>query len=183
MIKTGARAREYEMAIEWLIDAGIVRRVNQVSSGNKIPMKSYANSSAFKLYFVDIGLFRHLAEIPFEVINSKTAIFDQFNGLVAEQFVLQQLANYTLFYWTGGETSEVDFVMQYGSEIVPIEVKSGTNVKAKSLKIFRETYSPRISVRFSLKNTRLDNGLQNISLFCIFLFEKLLDHSSEKCVK
>ena len=182
-VKSGARAREYETAIEWLIDAGIVRRVHQVNCGNKIPLKSYSNPSAFKLYFVDIGLFRHLAEIPFEVINSKTAIFDENNGLVAEQFVLQQLAKHTLFYWTGGETSEVDFIMQYGSEIVPIEVKSGTNVKAKSLKWFRETYSPKISVRFSLKNTRLDNDLQNISLFHIFLCEQLLDDSSEKCVR
>jgi len=182
-IKSGARAREYEMAIEWLIDAGVVRRVNQVSCGNKIPLKSYANPSAFKLYFVDIGLFRHLAEIPFEVINNKTAIFDEFNGLVAEQFVLQQLAKHALFYWTGGETSEVDFVMQYGSKIVPLEVKSGMNVHAKSLKRFRETYSPQISIRFSLKNTRLDNDLQNISLFCIFLCEQLLTCSSEKCVK
>ena len=178
-IKLGARAREYEMAIEWLIDAGIVRRVNQVNCGNKIPLKSYANSSAFKLYFVDIGLFRHLAEIPFEVVSDKSEIFSEFNGFMAEQFVLQQLAKYTLFYWTGTKLSEVDFVMQYGSEVVPIEVKSGTNVNAKSLKVFRETYSPKISIRFSLKNTRLDNNLQNISLFSIFLYEQLLEARSE----
>ncbi|MDR1119474.1 MAG: AAA family ATPase [Dysgonamonadaceae bacterium] len=182
-IKEGARAREYEMAIEWLIDAGIVRRVNQVSCGNKIPLKSYTEFSAFKLYFVDVGLFRFLAEIPFEVIADKTAIFDEFNGLIAEQFVLQQLAEHTLYYWTSGEKSEVDFVMQFGSEIVPIEVKSGENVKAKSLKIFREKYAPKISVRFSLKNTRLDNDMLNISLFNSFLCENLLDLSSGKCVK
>jgi predicted AAA+ superfamily ATPase len=182
-VKPSARAREYEMAIEWLIDAGIIRRVNQVSCGNKIPLKSYADPSAFKLYFVDIGLFRYLAEIPVEVIDSKTAIFDEFNGLVAEQFVLQQLAKYTLFYWTGSDSSEVDFVMQNGAEILPIEVKSGTNVKAKSLQVFRGIYSPKISVRFSMKNTRLDNDLQNISLFNVFLFEQLINHSPEKCVK
>jgi predicted AAA+ superfamily ATPase len=181
-VKSGARAREYEMAIEWLIDAGIVRRVNQVNCGNKIPLKSYANPSAFKLYFVDIGLFCRLAEIPFEVINSKTAIFDEFNGLVAEQFVLQQLAKHALFYWTSGATGEVDFVMQYGPDIVPIEVKSGTNVKAKSLKLFRETYSPKISIRFSLKNTRIDNDLLNISLYSVFLCEELLNYSFDKCV-
>ena len=96
---------------------------------------------------------------------------------LAEQFVLQQLAKYTLFYWTSGEESEVDFVMQYGAEIVPIEVKSGTNVKAKSLKVFRETFLPKISIRFSLKNTRLDDDLQNISLFNVFLFEQLLSRS------
>lgn len=178
--KAGARAREYEMAIEWLVDAGIVRRVNQVKSGNKIPLKSYVNTSAFKLYSVDVGLFRHLAEIPFEVINSRTAIFDEFNGLLAEQFVLQQLAKYTLYYWTSGETSEVDFIMQYGTYIVPIEVKSGTNIKAKSLKIFRKTYSPRISIRFSLKNNRLDHDLLNISLFNIFLCDQLLDSALGK---
>jgi len=182
-VKSGARAREYELAIEWLLDAGIVRRVNNVKVGNKIPLKAYSDPSAFKLYFVDIGLFRYLADIPFEVINSKTAIFDEFNGLVAEQFVLQQLTKHTLFYWIGSDSSEVDFVMQYGPEIVPIEVKSGTNVKAKSLKVFREMYLPKISVRFSLKNTRLDNDFQNISLFNIFLFEQLLDYSSEKRVK
>jgi predicted AAA+ superfamily ATPase len=103
--------------------------------------------------------------------------------LIAEQFVLQQLAKHTLFYWTGGETSEVDFVMQYGSEIVPVEVKSGTNVKAKSLKRFRETYAPKTSIRFSLKNTRLDNDLLNISLFCSFLCDDLLAYSSDKCVR
>ncbi|MDR1725301.1 MAG: AAA family ATPase [Bacteroidales bacterium] len=181
-VKSGARAREYEMAIEWLIDAGIVRKINQVSCGDKIPLKSYADFSAFKLYFVDVGLFRNLTEIPFEVIQSKTAIFDEFNGLIAEQFVLQQLANHTLYYWTGKETSEVDFVMQYGSDIVPIETKSGTNVKAKSLKIFREKYCPKISVRFSLNNTRLDKDILNISLFKSFLYDNLLDYSSEKCV-
>lgn len=175
VVKQGARAREYEIAIEWLVDAGIVRRVNQVSTGNKIPLKSYANPSAFKLYFIDAGLFRGLAEIPFEVINSKTAIFDEFNGFFAEQFVLQQLAKHTLYYWTSGSTSEVDFVMQDGSDIIPIEVKSGTNVKAKSLKLFRETYSPKASIRFSLKNTHIDNDLLNIALYDIFLFDQLLN--------
>jgi predicted AAA+ superfamily ATPase len=93
---------------------------------------------------------------------------------------VQQLAKHTLYYWTGGETSEVDFVMQYDSDIVPIEVKSGMNVKAKSLRLFRETYAPKISVRFSLKSTRIDNDLLNISLFSMFLCEQLLDYSSDK---
>jgi predicted AAA+ superfamily ATPase len=182
-VKTGARAREYELAIECLLDAGIVRRVNNVKVGDKIPLKTYSDPSAFKLYFVDVGLFRYLADIPIEVIQNKDAIFDEFNGLLTEQFVLQQLAQHNLFFWTGGETSEVDFVMQYGSAIVPIEVKSGTNVKAKSLKQFREKYLPKISIRFSLKNTRLDDDLLNISLYDMFLYEQLLNHSSEKCVK
>ncbi|MDR3245350.1 MAG: AAA family ATPase [Prevotellaceae bacterium] len=173
-IKSGARAREYELAIEWLLDAGLVRRVNQVSCGNKIPLKAYSNSSAFKLYFIDVGLFRHLAEIPSDVVINKNTIFDEFNGLIAEQYVLQQLAKYNLFYWTGIEISEVDFVIQYGSGIIPIEVKSGINVRAKSLKIFREKYSPKLSVRFSLRDTKYNDGLLNITLSHSFLFETML---------
>lgn len=183
VVKSGARAREYEMALEWLVDAGIVRRVNLVTSGEKIPLKSYANLSSFKLYFVDIGLFRNLAEIPFEVISNKTAIFDEFNGVVAEQFVLQQLAKHNLHYWTSGEIAEVDFVMQHGTHIVPIEVKSGENTKAKSLKIYRERYLPKISIRFSLRNSQLDNNILNISLYKAFLCEQLLDDSLGKGVK
>jgi predicted AAA+ superfamily ATPase len=171
------------MAIEWLVDAGIVRRVFLVTSGEKIPLKSYVDTSAFKLYFIDIGLFRSLADIPFEVINSKTVIFDEFNGVVAEQFVLQQLAKHNLHYWTSGEKAEVDFVMQHGAYIVPIEVKSGENVKAKSLKTYREKYSPKISIRCSLLGTGLDNDILNISLYKIFLCEHLLDNSLAKCEK
>ena len=178
-IRTGARAREYELAIEWLLDAGIVRRVKNVKVGDKIPLKAYADSSTFKLYFVDIGLFRLLADIPIEVVQNKDAIFDEFNGFLSEQFVLQQLAKYNLFYWTSEKTSEVDFVMQFGVDILPIEVKSGTNVKAKSLKQFREKYSPKISVRFSLKDTYLNDDLLNISLYYAPIFELLLKISSE----
>ena len=181
-IKTGARAREYELAIEWLIDAGIVRRVNQVKVGDKIPLKAYSDPSSFKLYFVDIGLFRCLADIPVEILQNKEAIFNEFNGLLTEQFVLQQLAPHNLFFWTGEKISEVDFVMQYGMDIVPIEVKSGTNVKAKSLKQFREKYAPKISVRFSLKETKLDDGLLNIALYHSPFFSSLLDYSFRKCV-
>jgi predicted AAA+ superfamily ATPase len=182
-IKTGARAREYELAIEWLVGAGIVRRVQQVSCGDKIPLKSYSNPSSFKLYFVDVGLFRCLAEIPANAVMNKEAIFNEFNGLLVEQFVLQQLTRHNLFYWSNGDLSEIDFVTQYASDIVPIEVKSGLNVKAKSLRVYRQKYNPKISVRFSLLNSKLDDGLLNISLPNIFLFEPLLDYSSEKCVK
>ncbi|MDR0970392.1 MAG: AAA family ATPase [Lentimicrobiaceae bacterium] len=177
VVKEGARAREYELAIEWLLDAGIVRRVNNVKVGDKIPLKAYAESSAFKLYFVDIGLFRCLADIPSDVIQNKDAVFDEFNGLLAEQFVLQELTRYNIFFWTSEKISEVDFVIQYGANVVPIEVKSGTNVKAKSLKQFRDKYSPKISVRFSLKDTRLDDDLLNISLYYSPIFDMLVAYA------
>ncbi|MDR1184754.1 MAG: ATP-binding protein [Coriobacteriales bacterium] len=174
--KAGARAREYELAIEWLVDAGIVRRVTKVDRGDKIPLKAYQDRTAFKLYFVDVGLFCRLSQIPSDVIIKKEAIFNEFNGLIAEQYVLQQLSGHTLYYWTSRSQSEVDFVGQFGSRIIPIEVKSGTNVKAKSLKVYRDTYHPSLSVRFSLLELSYNDGLLNIPLYYSFLFDSLLEY-------
>jgi predicted AAA+ superfamily ATPase len=172
--KVGARAREYELAIEWLVDAGIVRRVTKVKRGDKIPLKAYQDRSIFKLYFVDIGLFCRLSEIPSNVIIKKEAIFNEFNGLIAEQFVLQQLAGHTLYYWTSRSESEVDFVGQFGDRVIPIEVKSGTNVKAKSLRVYREKYQPALAIRFSLLELAFNDSLLNIPLYYSFLFDDLL---------
>ncbi|MDR2411228.1 MAG: DUF4143 domain-containing protein [Candidatus Peribacteria bacterium] len=142
-----------------------------------MPLKAYTNFSSFKLYFVDVGLFRFLANIPSDTILDKEEIFNKFNGLLTEQFVLQQLSKYELFYWTSDKIGEVDFILQFDSNIVPIEVKSGTNLKAKSLKLFREKYSPKISVKFSLKDTKLNDDLLNIALYHSFMFDNLLKSS------
>lgn len=180
VVKEGARAREYEMAIEWLVDAGLVRRVLRVKRGDELPLKAYVDRNAFKLYFLDVGLFRKLAEVPSSVVLQKDAIFDQFNGLMAEQFVLQELQaggisnSQALFYWSNEATAEVDFVTQVGKGIVPIEVKSGENVKAKSLQVYREAYRPELAVRFSMKDLRMDKGLLNMPLYESFLWEKIL---------
>jgi predicted AAA+ superfamily ATPase len=122
-------------------------------------------------------LFRFLANIPSDTILDKEEIFNKFNGLLTEQFVLQQLSKYELFYWTSDKIGEVDFILQFDSNIVPIEVKSGTNLKAKSLKLFREKYSPKISVKFSLKDTKLNDDLLNIALYHSFMFDNLLKSS------
>jgi predicted AAA+ superfamily ATPase len=175
VVKDGARARDYELAIEWLANAGIVRRIYNVLRGDKMPLKAYADRSAFKLYFLDIGLFRQLAEISPSVILDKDAIFDEFNGLLAEQFVLQQLSPRTLFYWTGSTTSEIDFVTQDEARIIPIEVKSGKNVKAKSLMVYRDKYHPELAVRFSLKDLEYNGGLLSVPLYYSFVFEILLE--------
>jgi hypothetical protein len=174
VVKKGARAREYELAIEWLIAAGIVRRVNVIKCGDKFPLKAYSDRSIFKLYFVDIGLFRHFAEIASEVILDKSAIFDEYNGLIAEQFVLQQLHKYDMYYLTSEATAEIDFVTQIGTKIVPIEVKSGLNVKSQSLKVYREKYKPELSIRFSLLPFEKNNGIVNIPLYYSFLFDKIV---------
>ncbi|MDR0788914.1 MAG: AAA family ATPase [Bifidobacteriaceae bacterium] len=173
-IRQGARAREYEMAIQWLIDSGVVQKVSRVSRGDKIPLMAYQDFSAFKLYFLDVGLFRTLANIPTSLIMNKNNIFSEFNGLLVEQFVLQELSDNYLFYWTSRATSEVDFVTQLCGSIVPIEVKSGENLKAKSLKIYREKYNPVFSIRISLKNLEYNNGLLNIPLYMTPLFNEII---------
>ncbi len=178
VVREGARARDYELAIEWLVDAGIVRRVYRIQRGDKLPLRAYAERAAFKLYFLDVGLFRCLASIASEVIFQKNAIFDEFNGLMAEQFVLQELAGQELFYWANNATAEVDFVGQFRDKIVPIEVKSGENVRAKSLKIYRETYQPKLAVRMSMKDLAYDNGLLNIPLYESFAAEKFIGEMS-----
>lgn len=179
LVKEGARAREYEVAIEWLVNAGIVRRVFRTTSGKNIPLKAYEDRSAFKLYFLDIGLFRQLAQIPSSVVLQQDAIFNQFNGLMAEQYILQELMpEYNLYYWTSGATAEVDFVAQIGAHIVPIEVKSGNNVQAKSLKIYQERYTPKLSLRFWLKPNQFGPDMLNISLYKTFLLSAYLNNFS-----
>lgn len=173
--KPGARAREYELSIAWLADAGLVRRVYSVSRGDQLPLEAYKDISAFKLYLLDVGLLRVLCGLSSGDITGSDDLFRQFNGLFAEQFVLQQFAGRKLYYWTSGAQSEVDFVMQHSGTIIPIEVKSGENVKAKSLRVYRERYSPKLALRFSLKPVEYNAGLLNIPLFEYWLADTLSD--------
>ncbi len=179
LIKEGARAREYELAIEWLVDAGLIRRVYRVERGDKLPLRAYIDRSAFKLYFLDVGLFRQLAGIPSSVVVQKNAIFDEFNGLIAEQFVLQELAGHELFYWSNEATAEVDFVGQFGTQIIPIEVKSGENVRAKSLRLYRDKYHPALALRTSLLDLQYSDGLLNLPLYESFLLPSLIQKYSQ----
>lgn len=175
VVKGGARAREYELAIQWLIDCKIVRRVNRLKVGDKLPLKAYADLSSFKLYFIDVGLFRKLADVKTEAVMNDELLFKEFNGFFAEQFVLQQVAKTAnLFYWSSDATAEVDFVMNIGTNIVPIEVKSGNNVKAKSLRIFRGIYNPKLSLRYSLRPPEYNDGLLNLPLYSAGLANDLI---------
>lgn len=180
VIREGARAREYEVAVQWLVDCNIVRKVERLKTGDKLPLKAYADMSAFKLYFLDVGLFRHLAGVATDIVLNEEALFKEFNGFFVEQFVLQQLASqYTLYYWSSEASAEVDFVTEVNGNVVPIEVKSGTNVKAKSLKTFRENYQPRLSVRFSMKQLEYNDGLLNLPIYLAGLGDKYFDKYSK----
>lgn len=176
LIKNGARAREYELAVQWLVDCDIVRKVERVSTGDKLPLKAYADYNAFKLYFLDVGLFRRMAGVSNETILDNEVVFREFGGLFVEQFVLQQMApKYDMYYWSSGATAEVDFITEISGSIVPIEVKSGANVKAKSLKIFRDKYNPKLSMRFSLRPIEYNDGLLNVPVYLAGVAEKFIE--------
>lgn len=166
VVKEGARAREYEIAIQWLTDCNIVRKVERVKCGDKLPLKAYVDAASFKLYFLDVGLFRHLAGVAPSLVMDDEALFKEFNGFFVEQFVLQQMAStHQMYYWSSDANAEVDFITEIDGAVVPIEVKSGTSVKAKSLKTFRDKYDPKLSIRFSLKGLEYNNGLLNLPVY------------------
>lgn len=178
VVKNGARAREYENSINWLRDTGLIRVVNRVKCGDKQPLKAYEDLKAFKIYFLDIGLLRVLCELSYEIIIGADAIYNEFNGLLTEQFVLQELKSInkinTIYYWTNEFQSEIDFIFAYKNLVIPIEAKAGINVKAQSLKVFMNEYKTKLAIRYSLLNITLDNKILNIPLYAIWNTENYL---------
>ena len=170
LIKQGARAREYEIALSWLIDCGLVYQINRVKS-NKIPLSAYQDFSAFKLYLFDVGLLSAMAGVDAKTLLDGNEIFEEFKGSLAEQYVLCELKARTdlnVFYWSADTgTSELDFIVQIGKNNVPIEIKASENLQAKSLKTFAEKYNSKIIVRTSMSDYRKENWLTNIPLYCI----------------
>ena len=178
-VKSGARAREYEDALNWLVNAGLVYKIYR-SNKPAFPVSAYDDLNAFKIYLLDVGLLRRFANLDPSIVLNGHSLYLAFKGSLTENYVLQSLLNQTEElprYWTSENTAEVDFMLPYKNEIIPIEVKSGENVKSKSLSIYRKNYEPRISLRFSLKNLNFDDGLLNIPLFLVdktfHLLEKL----------
>jgi len=184
-IELSARSRDYAFALDWLIDAGLVYKIDLVAHGDKLPLSFYADTTDFKVYTLDVGLLRRLTNLPLSVVTGEDNIWSNFGGVFAEQFVLQQLRSLGFdetFYWTGNAgnplqskgKSELDFVVSFNNQIIPIEVKSGYNVKSQSLKVYRNKYNPELSIRFSLKNLGYNEGLLNIPLYYSFLLKELM---------
>ncbi len=171
LAKEGARAREYEDALMWLKDSGLIRQLYRTTQAI-FPLKAYIDLKSFKIFHLDIGLLRVMSGLSPEIIIEKEAVFKEFKGAITEQYVLQQLsANAKIkdcYYWTTEATAEIDFLISYKNRIIPIEVKAGENLHAKSLRVYREKYSPTISIRSSLKNMQYIDGLLNIPLFVLF---------------
>lgn len=162
VIRSGARSKDYEDALMWLTDAGLIYRIENISRPG-IPMSAYKDSSVFKVYASDCGLLRRLAGLPATTIIDPIANYVEFKGAMAENIVLQNLIplldNQIPAYWTSDATAEVEFVIQWGSEIIPIEVKAEGNINGNSLALYNKKYEPDLRVRFSMLNLQYNCGL------------------------
>lgn len=164
-MQKGARAREYETAVEWLCAAGLTHKVCNTETV-KIPIKAYENSSVFKIYLNDVGLLRMMFNLDSSTIMEGNNLFTEFKGIIAENYVLISLLQQGIspMYWSSGNQAEIEFIMEQKGKIIPIEVKSGKSVTAKSLSEFRKKYTPELAVRLSLKNLQFRDGLLNLPL-------------------
>lgn len=180
LVREGARAREYEIALSWLIDCGLIYQVNMVNS-SKIPLSAYQNFNAFKLYLLDVGLLSAMAGIDDKTILEGNEIFEEFKGSLTEQYVLCQLKQCTeldVFYWSSDTgTAEIDFITQIGRKNVPIEVKASENLQAKSLKVFVQKYDTKVNVRTSMADYKKEDWLVNIPLYSIGNIEEILNEN------
>jgi len=169
LIKKGGRASEFENAIEWLTLSGIATRIYQVEQAVK-PLENYRNIDSFKTYVSDVGLLCAKKDVVAEDVLYLSEELNDFKGGMTENYVCCQLiANgYTCYYWLSSRGAEVDFIIQRAGKIIPVEVKSAENTKAKSLSVYIETYKPEYSIKISGKNFGFENGIKTIPLYATF---------------
>lgn len=170
IVKEGARAKEYELAMLWLTDCGLVHKVHRVNAPN-LPLKAYEDLKSFKLFVLDVGLLSCMVRLNQTVLLNGNELFKEFKGALTEQYVLQQfktIKGLESYYWTNDRgTAEVDFVVDNGTEIIPVEVKAETNLQAKSLKAYCEKFKPKTAIRTSMANYRQEEALLNLPLYAI----------------
>jgi hypothetical protein len=170
LVREGGRAKEYKTAIMWLTDCGLVHKVSRVNAGG-IPLRAYEDLRAFKLFVLDVGLLSCMTGLRQRTLLDGNDLFVEFKGALTEQYVCQQLKTIDdlgVYYYTNDRGScEVDFVVDTGEMIVPVEVKAEVNLKAKSLKTYREKYAPELSVRTSMADYKQEEGLVNLPLYAI----------------
>lgn len=161
VIRTGARSKDYEDALLWLEDAGVIYRVNNVSKP-ALPLRAYEQVDSFKVYACDCGLLRRLASLAGSVVMDATSNYTEFKGAIAENAVLQSLMpvmGEVPSYWSPGSKAEIEFLVQYGTQIIPIEVKADGNIAGRSLSVYNNKYHPQNRIRFSSLNLQYNGGL------------------------
>ena len=176
-MKQSARAREYENAIDWLTNAGLLTKVFRTNKPG-IPLKAYEDLDAFKIFILDTGLLCSMTNLSAKVLLEDNKLFTEFKGALTEQFVCQQLISefgIEPYYWSSKDaTAEVDFIFQNDDGIIPVEVKAKINLQAKSLKQYRETYSPARAFRFSLSEYVNHGVLKDVPLYAIPMIRMFL---------
>lgn len=179
LVREGSRAREYETAIMWLSDCGLVHKVSRVNAAG-IPLKAYEDLKAFKLFIIDVGLLGCMTGLHQRTLLDGDDLFVEFKGALTEQYVCQQLKTIEdlgVYYYTNDRGScEIDFVIDTGEQIIPIEVKAETNLRAKSLKTYRERFEPELSVRTSMADYKKEDWLLNLPLYAIEQINKTKDY-------
>lgn len=168
LVKEGARAREYEIALQWLFDGGLIHRVNNVTAP-RIPLKSYEDKAAFKIFALDIGLLAAMSGLDSSVIVEGNRIFTEFKGALTEQYVLQELLLHHEPYYYAKKNSqlEIDFLIQESGQVIPIEVKAEENLKARSLRQFVAVNKPETAYRVSMSNYRQESWMTNLPLYAV----------------
>ena len=170
LVREGGRAKDYEAAIMWLCDCGLVYKISRVNAAG-VPLKAYEDLKAFKLFLVDVGLLGCMTGLRQRTLLDGNDLFSEFKGALTEQYVCQQfqtIDDLGVYYYTNDRGScEVDFILDTGDQIVPVEVKAEVNLKAKSLKTYREKFAPAISVRTSMADYRKEDWLVNLPLYAV----------------
>jgi len=175
-IKAGARAKDFELALSWLIDCGLLYKVHNVSKP-ALPLKAYEELNTFKLFMLDIGLLGALTELDARTLLEGNTVFTEFKGALTEQYVYQQLRTMNdlpVYYWSAvNARSEVDFLLQHNGQIIPLEVKAEENLHAKSLRVFCEKYKPALAVRSSMSGYRKEDWMTNLPLYAVSTITQL----------
>ncbi len=178
LVREGARAKDYEAAIMWLNDCGLVHKISRISTA-EIPLRAYEDLKAFKLFMVDVGLLGCMSGLGQHTLLEGNDLFIEFKGALTEQYVCQQLKtikDLNVYYYTNdGNSCEIDFVVDNEDQIVPIEVKAELNLKAKRLKSYREKFSPKISIRTSMSDYKIEENLINLPLYSIEQINNIID--------
>ena len=171
-LKKGGRAKEFETAINWLENSGLIYKSHRVSKPG-IPLKSYADSDVFKLFLLDTGLLNAMADVDEKILLQKNKILTEFKGAMTEQFVAQELRiKQELFYWANEKSvAEIDFLVQKKNTIIPVEAKAEENLKAKSLKVYKDKFHPENAIRTSMNFYRKEKQLTNVPLYSIGILE------------
>ena len=177
-VREGARAKDFELAIQWLLDCGLIHKVHRVNKPS-LPLKAYIDFNAFKIFLLDIGLLIAMADLDAQVIIDGNRIFTEFKGALTEQYILQQMIAEVgiepYYFSTANSKGEIDFLLQGRTSIVPVEVKAEENLRAKSLKAFCDKYQPKFAVRTSMSDYREQEWMTNIPLYNIDRIKECLD--------